>query len=66
MVDKKVDLFDNRTLAVISTILVIGIGGSFAFPNGMIPFYGAQLPAIATAAVWGILLNAALMLTKKK
>ena len=66
MVDKKVDLFDNRTLAVIATILVIGIGGSFAFPNGMIPFYGLQLPAIATAAVWGILLNAALMLTKKK
>jgi len=66
MVDKKVDLFDNRTLAIISTILVIGIGGSFAFPNGMIPFYGAQLPAIATAAVWGILLNAVLRLTKKK
>lgn len=66
MVDKKVDLFDNRTLAVIATILVIGIGGSFAFPNGMIPFYGAQLPAIATAAVWGILLNAVLQLTKRK
>ncbi|MFA6688516.1 MAG: uracil-xanthine permease family protein [Sphaerochaetaceae bacterium] len=66
IVDKKVDLFDNRSLAVISTILVIGIGGSFAFPNGMIPVFGAELPAIATAAVWGILLNAVLLLTKKK
>jgi uracil permease len=66
MVEKKVDLFDNRTLAVISTILIIGIGGAFAFPNGMIPFYGFKLPAIATAAVWGIVLNAILMLTKKK
>lgn len=66
MVEKKVDLFDNRTLAVISTILIIGIGGTFAFPNGMIPAFGIQLPAIATAAVWGILLNAVLMLTKKK
>jgi len=66
MVEKKVDLFDNRTLAVISTVLIIGIGGAFAFPNGMIPFYGMQLPAIATAAVWGILLNAILMLTKKQ
>lgn len=66
MVEKKVDLFDNRTLAVISTILIIGIGGAFAFPNGMIPFFGLQLPAIATAAVWGIVLNAILMLTKKK
>ena len=64
MVEKKVDLFDNRTLAVISTILVIGIGGTFAFPNGMIPFFGTQLPAIATAAVWGIVLNAVLLLTK--
>ena len=66
MVEKKVDLFDNRTLAVISTILIIGIGGAFAFPNGMIPFFGLQLPAIATAAVWGIVLNAVLMLTKRK
>jgi uracil permease len=65
MVEKKVDLFDNRTLAIISTILVIGIGGAFAFPNGMIPIFGAQLPAIATAAVWGILLNLVLLLFKK-
>lgn len=65
MVEKKIDLFDNRTLGIISTILVIGIGGSFAFPNGMIPIFGAQLPAIATAAIWGIVLNAILMLTKK-
>ncbi|AEC02806.1 uracil-xanthine permease family protein [Parasphaerochaeta coccoides] len=65
IVEKKVDLFDNRSLAVISSILVIGIGGSFAFPNGMIPFFGMELPAIATAAIWGILLNAVLLLTKK-
>lgn len=66
IVEKKVDLFDNRSLAVIASILVIGIGGSFAFPNGMIPFFGLELPAIATAAIWGILLNAILLLTRKK
>jgi len=66
MIEKKVDLFDNRSLAVISTILIIGIGGTFGFPNGMIPVLGAKLPAIATAAVWGILLNLALQATKKK
>jgi uracil permease len=66
MVEKKVDLFDNRTLALIATILVIGIGGAFAFPNGMIPAFGAKLPAIATAAVWGILLNLVLLLFKKE
>ncbi len=66
MVEKKVDLFDNRGLAVIATILVIGIGGSFAFPGGMIPVFGAKLPAIATAAIWGILLNLVLRVTRKK
>ncbi len=66
MVERKVNLFDNRTLAVISTVLVVGIGGTFAFPGGMIPAFGAQLPAIATAAVWGILLNLVLRLTGKK
>ncbi len=57
MISEKVDLFSAKNLAIVSTILVIGIGGSFAFPNGMIPLFGAQLPAIATAAVFGILLN---------
>ena len=66
MIEKKVDLFDNRSLALISTILIIGIGGTFGFPGGMIPFFGAKLPAIATAAVWGIVLNLVLEATKKK
>jgi len=65
MIEKKVDLFDNRSLAVIATILIIGLGGSFGFPNGMIPVFGAKLPAIATAAVWGIALNLILAATKK-
>ncbi len=57
MISEKVDFFSAKTLAVASTILVIGIGGSFAFPNGMIPIFGVNLPAIATAAVFGIVLN---------
>ncbi|GHU68222.1 putative uracil permease [Clostridia bacterium] len=57
MINKQVDMFDARNLAVISTILIIGIGGSFGFPNGMIPVFGAKLPAIATAALFGIVLN---------
>lgn len=56
MIAEKVDLFSPRTLAVASTILVIGLGGS-VFPNGMIPLGSLKLPAIATAAVFGILLN---------
>jgi uracil permease len=57
MISEKVDLFSARNLAVAATVLVIGIGGSFAFPNGMIQIGGANLPAIATAAVFGIVLN---------
>lgn len=56
MIDQKVDLFNARTLAVASTILVIGLGGS-VFANGMIPLGQWKLPAIATAAIFGILLN---------
>jgi uracil permease len=53
---ERVDLFDPRQLAVGATILVVGIGGS-AFPNGAIPAGTWQLPAIATAALVGIVLN---------
>jgi uracil permease len=57
-VARRVNFFDPRKLAVIATILVIGIGGAIGYEGGMIPIGGMQLPAIATAAVVGILLNA--------
>ena len=66
MINKKVDLFDARNLAVIAVILVIGLGGSYGFPNGMIPIFGKQLPAIATAATFGIILNLVLSIGRKK
>lgn len=68
MISEKVNLFRPSTLAIGATILTIGIGGSF-FPDpqllaqgqlaftGTIPLFGAELPAIATAAIFGILLN---------
>ena len=66
MINRKVDLFNARNLAVIATILVIGIGGNYAFPGGNIPFFGAQLPAIAVASIFGILLNLILSIGEKK
>lgn len=57
MINKSVDMFDNKNLAIIATILTIGLGGSFGFEGGMIPVLGAKLPAIATAAVFGIIMN---------
>jgi uracil permease len=66
MINRKVDMFSSRNLAVIATILVIGLGGSFGFPGGNIPIFGAKLPAIATAALFGILLNLLLSIGSKK
>jgi uracil permease len=57
-VARRVNFFDPRKLAVIATILVIGIGGAIGFEGGMIPVGSLKLPSIATAAVVGILLNA--------
>lgn len=57
MMDKKVDMFKSSNLAIIAIILIIGLGGSFGFNDGMIPMFGMEFPAIATAAVFGILLN---------
>ena len=56
---EKVDLTDTRNLAIGSTVLIIGIGGNI-FPGGNLP--GSLLgikepPAIAAAAVFGLLLN---------
>lgn len=66
MINRKVDMFNARNLAVIATILVIGLGGTYGFANGMIPFFGVQLPAIATAALFGIVLNLLLSIGRKK
>ncbi|KPU45112.1 uracil permease [Oxobacter pfennigii] len=60
MISQQVDMFDTRNLAIISTILTIGLGGTFAFEGGLIPMFGLKLPAIATAAVFGIIINALL------
>lgn len=56
MMAKRVNLFDPRNLAVGAVILVIGIGGN-TFPGGAIPLGPWNVPAIATAAVVGIVLN---------
>ncbi len=66
MINRKVDLFSARNLAVISTILVIGLGGNYGFKGGMIPFFGMQLPAIATAALAGIVINLVLSIGRKE
>lgn len=56
LIQSNCDVFSNRNVAVIASILIIGLGGSYAF-GGAIPFFGMNIPAIAGASVFGILLN---------
>ena len=70
MVENKVDLFDPRTLAVGATIMIVGIGGNIGYPGGFLPIpllsgiFPNGWPAIATGAVFGILLNAIFLIFK--
>ena len=65
MIDKKVDMFSAKNIAVIATIIVIGVGGQYAF-GGNIPFFGMDIPCVAGAAIFGILLNLLLSIGEKK
>lgn len=65
MIEKKVDMFSPKNIAVIASIMTIGIGGNYAF-GGNIPFFGISVPCIAGAAIFGILLNLLLSIGDKK
>lgn len=65
MIEKKVDMFSSKNIAVIATIMVIGIGGQYSF-GGNIPFFGINVPCIAGAAIFGILLNLILNIGDRK
>ncbi len=65
MIEKKVDMFSSKNIAVIATIMVIGLGGQYGF-NGNIPFFGIEVPCVAGAAIFGIILNLILSIGNKK
>jgi uracil permease len=70
MQEHKVSMFNPRNLAVGATIMVVGIGGNIGFEGGFLPIpilegiFPSGLPAIATAAVLGILVNAIFLVFK--
>ncbi len=66
---EKVNLFDPKQLAVGAIILICGIGGNLALPNGLFPFkipylFPSGIPAIVFAAILGILVNLIFVLFK--
>jgi uracil permease len=69
MQEHKVSMFDPRNLAIGAVIMVVGIGGNIGYPGGFLPItsipgFSGGLPAIATAAVLGILINAIFLIFK--
>jgi len=69
MQEHKVSMFNPRNLAVGAVIMVVGIGGNIGYPGGFLPvnipgIFPTGLPAIATAAVLGILINAIFLVFK--
>ena len=70
MMAEKVNLFDPAQLAIGATILIVGIGGNIGFPGGFLPIpwltglFPSGWPAIATGAVFGILMNLILVFFK--
>jgi uracil permease len=57
-------MFSSKNIAVIATIMIIGLGGQYGF-GGNIPFFGIQIPCVAGAAIFGIIVNLALSLGEK-
>lgn len=69
MLAEKVNLYDPKQLAIGAAIMVIGIGGHIGFGGNLpIPIltgiFPNGLPAIATAAVVGIVINAIFLIFK--
>lgn len=65
MVDKKCNLFSTKNIAVIACIMVIGLGITYKY-GGTLDFCGMQIPAVAGAAIFGIVLNLLLSIGEKK
>jgi len=65
MMEKRVDMFSAKNIAVIATIMIIGLGGQYNF-GGNIPFFGLEVPCVAGAAIFGIVMNFILSIGDRK
>lgn len=53
---QKEDILSSKNLSILATVLMIGVGGNYTF-GGYIPFFGYNIPCIAFASIFGIILN---------
>jgi uracil permease len=65
MIDKGVSMFSSKNIAVIAVITTFGLGVNYFF-DGSINMFGLNVPAIAGAAVLGIVTNFILSFGEKK
>lgn len=65
LIDKKCDMFSAKNIAVIASVMVLGLGINYTF-GGTLNFFGIGIPAVAGAAIFGILLNLLLSIGEKK
>ncbi len=65
MIDKGVSMFSSKNIAVIAVIMTFGLGVNYFF-GGNIDMFGLKVPAIAGAAVLGIVTNFVLSLGDRR
>lgn len=65
MIDKKCNMFSSKNIAVIACVMVIGLGINYVY-GGTLDFFGLQVPAVAGAAIFGIVLNLLLSIGEKR
>lgn len=53
---QKEDILSSKNLSILAIVLMIGVGGNYTF-GGYIPFFGYNIPCIAFASIFGIILN---------
>lgn len=65
LIDRKCDMFSSKNIAVIASVMVLGLGINYTF-GGTLNFFGIGIPAVAGAAIFGIVLNLLLSIGEKK
>ncbi|NLM86610.1 MAG: xanthine permease [Clostridiales bacterium] len=65
LIEKGVSMFDSKNIAIIAVIMTFGLGVNYFF-GGNINFFGLNVPAVAGAAVLGIVLNLILTIGDKR
>ncbi len=65
LIDKKCNMFSAKNISVIACIMVFGLGINYVY-GGTVDFFGLKVPAVAGAAIFGIVLNLLLSIGERR